>query len=273
MKRGLLLIALLVPSPARSDCAAFLIPPTARVTNDERATDVWREGRRDYTLAYAAAGGFIPSGPVALIDHSGFDNTWAACSTKNLIASKRTGLVKLWTKFGDGFRASWAKREDLIEISFSPVESMDASSFVGNRAAAARSAELARDRIVNASFKPPDIENQRTFVADFEKTWAALIETLSDERWQVESIDKGSGLVTTKPAIDQGGSTMVCATKLDEAHRTWLNVFAKKTDAGTRVKLNATFRAIRDDQSITCYSNGTLEKALFDAIEKHLKEQ
>ncbi len=66
---------------------------------------------------------------------------------------------------------------------------------------------------------------------------------------------------------------MACATKLAEPLKTWLIVFVKKAEAGPRVKVNATFNALREDQAITCYSNGTLEKALFDAIEKNLKGQ
>jgi hypothetical protein len=57
--------------------------------------------------------------------------------------------------------------------------------------------------------------------------WAAIVETHSDQRWQIESIDKSSGLITTKPAIDSAGESMVCATKLDEAHETSLIVFVK----------------------------------------------
>ena len=55
--------------------------------------------------------------------------------------------------------------------------------------------------------------------------------------------------------------------------RAGLNIFVKKVDAGTRVKVNATFRAMKNDQAITCYSNGALEKALFGAIEKNLGGQ
>jgi hypothetical protein len=63
---------------------------------------------------------------------------------------------------------------------------------------------------------------------------------------------------------------MVCATKFDEAHRTSLNLFVKKTESGTRVKVNATYRAVREDQAITCYSSGAIEKLLFDGIKKNL---
>ena len=61
--------------------------------------------------------------------------------------------------------------------------------------------------------------------------------------------------------------------KSDEAHKTTLKVFVKKVDAGTRVKVNVTFQALREDQAIACYSNGTLEKALFEAMARNLGSQ
>ncbi len=274
MKKLILPLIFFLSSPVRAQCVAFLIPPKVRVTNDEAATDAWREGRKDYAVVYAAGSVWSSNADMALLRHSVLDVKWAACSPKNFIVSKKTGLLKLWTKYGDGFKAVWAKKEDLIEFSFSPDETKTESVRAErNLAAAAHAAELELDRVKGASFKPPEIENQRVFAADFDKTWATMIETLSDEKWQIESIDKASGLVTTKPAIDTGCASMACATKLDGPHKTWLIVFVKKVEAGTRVKVNATFNALREDQAITCFSNGTLEKAFFDAIEKNLKGQ
>jgi hypothetical protein len=95
---------------------------------------------------------------------------------------------------------------------------------------------------------------------------------MSDQRWQVESVDKGSGLITTKPANDRSGSTMACATKYDEGNIVFLNVFVKAITDGVRVKINATFHATREQKAITCYSNGRLEKEFFDGIGKSLAE-
>jgi hypothetical protein len=66
------------------------------------------------------------------------------------------------------------------------------------------------------------------------------------------------------------GETMVCATKFDEAHRTSLNIFVKKTESGTRVKAKAPFRAMREGQAIGCYSSSAIKKAIFDGIKKNL---
>jgi hypothetical protein len=277
MRNSLLLALLFLHLSARSDCIAFLIPPTVRVTVDESGLDVWRKERTEHVVAYPAGKLLSHSDPLTEIEFDTFSPTFAACTARDFNISKKTGLMRLWTKKNQGFQAVWAKREGLVDVSVSYPPSSGSSGAgprireaTANRAAAEHAAALVLDRVMSGSFKPPEIENQRSFAVDFDKTWAALVETLSDQKWQVESIDKGSGLITTKAAIDQRGATMACATKLDEAHKTWLNVFVKKVDTGTRVKVNATFHAIREDQVITCYSNGTLERALFDAIQKIL---
>ncbi len=92
---------------------------------------------------------------------------------------------------------------------------------------------------------------------------------MSAQKWQVEKIDKASGLVTTKPANDKSGST-TCATNYDERSTVYLNVFAKAVARGVRVTVNATFHATRENKAISCYSNGRLEKEFFDGIAKSL---
>jgi hypothetical protein len=139
-----------------------------------------------------------------------------------------------------------------------------------NVAAIRKAADLALDEIRFKAFKRPEIESQRVFRASFGATWSALIETMSAQKWQVERIDKGSGLVTTKPASDKSGSMMACATKYDERNTVFLNVFAKAVARGVRVTINTTFQATREKKSISCYSNGSLEKEFFDGIAKSL---
>ncbi len=276
MKRPALLSALLLLAPpAAGQCVAFLVPPTARVTIDETGNNVWQKGRTEYVVAYPARA-FTDSHSAVLIKAEVFAFTHAACAPDGFVVNKKTALTKVWVKKGGDFEALWAKKDELVEVPYTPASGTTGSVAAraqyasDNLAAIEHAAVLVRDRIQNASFKAPEIENQHTFSAPFEKVWAALVETLSDQKWQIESIDKSSGLITTKPAIDSSGSSMVCATKLDEAHKTWLNVFVKATDTGARVKVNATFRAMREDQAITCYSSGAIERSLFEAISKNL---
>jgi hypothetical protein len=270
----LILWSVLLAGPAAAQCTAFLIPPTARVTIDETGNNVWRKDRGDYVVAYPARSFTAHSS--SLIEAGMFDMTFTACEPEGFVSSKKTALTKLWVKKGDGFEALWAKKDDLAAVQYVPASgptgTVSARALLASQNVAAidHAAMLVRDRLQSANFKAPDIESQHAFSESFDKVWAALVETLSDQKWQIESIDKSSGLITTKPAVDSAGDSMVCATKLDEAHKTWLNVFVKATDTGARVKVNATFRAMREDQAITCYSSGAIEKSLFDGIKRNL---
>lgn len=275
MRRSALLPALLllVAPPAASECVAFLVPPTARVTIDEYGNNVWRQDRTEHVVAIPART-FTASRVVPI--RSGFDPTSAACDPDGFVVNKKTALTKVWVTKGGGLQALWVKKEELVEFQYVPASVSNGAAMArlelagDNVAAIEHAAVLVRDRLQSANFKAPDIESQRVFSEPFDKVWAALVETLSDQKWQIESIDKSSGLITTKPAVDSSGASMTCATKLDEAHKTWLNVFVKATEGGARVKVNATFHAMREDQAITCYSSGAIEKSLFDGIKKNL---
>ena len=276
MKRtALLSTLLLLAPPAAGQCVAFLIPPTARVSVNEMGVSLWRKDRTEYVVAYPARALTDPHSAV-LIKAEVFSFTHAACDPSGFVVSKKTALVKVWVKKGGDLEAVWAKKDELAEVPYTPASGNTGSVAAraqyasDNLTAIEHAAVLVRDRLQSANFKAPEIENQHTFAVPFEKVWAALVETLSDQKWQIESIDKSSGLITTKPAIDSSGGSMVCATKLDEAHKTWLNVFVKATDTGARVKVNATFRAMREDQAITCYSSGAIEKSLFEGISENL---
>ncbi len=264
-------------SAAVAQCTAFLIPPKALVFDDDGGKSPWTLVERKETIQAVPAqrATFSPSGPQVKIDegapHAFIAPTWAACSNSDFKTNKRTGLTRLWVinEHGKGFREVWAKIDDLIAFQY------DAPLFSSSSAAETmgkiiHAAGLKRDALANADFKPPEVEAQRVFSGDFDRVWSALIETLSDAKWQVESIDKSSGLITTKPAVG-GRRDVVCGTAYDKDHKTWLNIFVKKSDTGTRVKINATFHAIKEDEVITCYSNGTTEAEIFKGIEDNSK--
>lgn len=268
--KSLILASLLFAGPAAAQCTAFLVPPAARVTIDEYGNNVWQKERIEAIVAYPARS-FISKHPVT-IKHGGFGGyTQAACDPEGFVVSKAKGLLKVWVKKGnDDFETVWAKKDELVEVSY-PYTYRDAGGNPHeNLAAIDHAVLLYRDKVQSANFKAPEIENQQTFAADFDKVWTALVETLSDQQWPLETIDKASGLVTTKTMTDSRGETMACATKLDEAHRTSLNLFVKKVEDGVRVKVNATFRAVRDDVTIGCFSSGVIEKTIFDGIKKNL---
>jgi hypothetical protein len=271
VKRLLMTGLLLLPAPARADCVAFLIPPVASVALDENGLGTWGKDRTDYVLAYPVATLFH-KGPTVVIK-GGFltPPVFAACGREDMKVSRKK-LLELRTAKGNDFSTVWAEPQELIEVPYALPDGggYDPRRAIENRHAIERAATLVLDRVESAAFKPPRIVSERTFPADFDRTWAATMEALSDERWQIDTSDKGSGLVTTKASVEEGSSTMACATKPDQAHRTTLNVLVKRLDAGTLVRVDATFGALLEDEIIACTSNGTLEKALFAAIGKRL---
>lgn len=277
MRNSLLLTALFLSTaaPAAADCVAFLASPKVVLFAEDDGRTRYQAVRTEDVVLMPAINCGFKGGigiPVKIKEGTQICKV-ATCLQKDFNVNAKSGLTKFLMKGTDGsFVTAWARAEELMDFTYHFPDPGEQSASE-NWAYINHGLELKLDRLRNVNFKPPEIENQRTFTADFDKTWSSLVETLSDQKWQVESIDRASGLVTTKPAIDSGGESMACATKFDEAHKTWLNVFVKKVETGTRVKVNATFHALREDQVITCYSNGTVEKALFDGIQKTLAGQ
>ena len=131
---------------------------------------------------------------------------------------------------------------------------------------------LKLDEVAFKDFKPPEIENSRSFGRSFPDVWSAIIEVLSENQLPFELVDKASGLLTTRAIPDPLGDTMVCATTFDEANKVSFNIFAKQNPDSTKVRINASFFALRDDAPINCFSNGTLEAWLFASIAVALGE-
>ena len=260
---------LLVAPPAFGQCTAFLIPTTTRATADEAGISAWWPNRSNPVVGYPARSPTARS-PEVLIESRFLQFASVSCDPEGFVVNKKTSSLKLWVKIGGDFEAVWAQRKDLVEVPYSPVSGPTGSPAARNQlatenlAAIDRAAALVQDRLQKAGV------NQQDFAVSFDKVWAALVEALTDQKWPIETIDKSSGLITTKATVDSEGGSMMCATPLVAPHKTWLNVFVKRTESGVRVKVNVTFRAIREDQAISCYSNGALEKSLFDAITKHL---
>ena len=115
-------------------------------------------------------------------------------------------------------------------------------------------------------------KRRSVFEHSFDDTWAAVIEVLAENQIPFELVDKDSGLLTTEPFADPRPDTMVCATALDEANRVVFNIHVKGKAGKTRVRINATFKAIRDDAPINCHSTGTLEAWIFEGTLAVLSE-
>lgn len=275
-----LAIFIAVAPIALGQCVAFLVPPNVPIFTAEEGTNAYMGMRTDYVLVFPSPKmSLAPGAQVKINEGAPYafkPPKTAPCFPQDFKRSKDSSRIRAQMpleRAGDLFEI-WIVEKQSVPVMYEPSVSVDFrhESAAKNLAAIRHAADLKLDKIRNADFKPPEIENQKTFsAADFDKTWSALVETLSDQKWQIESIDKGSGLITTKPAVDRGGNTMACATQFDRGNTTWLNIFAKKTDSGTRIKVNATFHAMREGSAITCYSNGTIEGEIFKGIQENLK--
>ncbi len=268
---------------ASGQCIAFLVPPNVPIFTAEEGTNAYMAIRTDYVLVFPSPKMSFTQGLQVKIDEGApyaFKPPKSApCLPEDFKRSKDLSRIRaqMPQELAGSFFEIWIVEKQSIPITYDVPTGLKVSwklslqNAAENLAAIRHAADLKLDKIRNADFRPPEIENQNTFAADFDKTWSALVETLSDQKWQIESIDKGSGLITTKPAVDKGGNTMACATQFDRGNTAWLNIFAKKTDSGTRIKINATFHAMREGSAITCYSNGTIEGEIFKGIQENLK--
>jgi hypothetical protein len=103
-------------------------------------------------------------------------------------------------------------------------------------------------------------------------SWRALVETVSARKWQVDRIDRASGLLTTNATEPNGAATMACATKYEGPSTVLTSIVAGKVVGGLRVTVNTTFVVARGHDVIACYTNGALEKELFEEIGRRLAE-
>ena len=266
-------------SLASAQCVAFLVPPDVPLYADETKTNPYPVVRKDYKLAFPSMKISFENGVMVKIEEGiQTPKTSVPCSPADFKRSKDRSRVRILTRgehkegalWQPELAELWMPEKEGIQVIYDAPGAFPQQSAAANTRAIQHAADLKLDEIRNADFKAPEIKNQEIFTADFDKTWSALVETLSDQKWQIESIDKSSGLITTKPAVDKGGNTMACATQFDRGNTTWLNVFAKKTDGGTRIKVNATFHAMREGKAITCSSNGAIEQEIFKGIQENL---
>jgi uncharacterized lipoprotein len=114
--------------------------------------------------------------------------------------------------------------------------------------------------------------------------WQAVIETFSDLNIPLDKIEKDSGLITTdwiRLSDKKTAKTyMNCREKggaliADITRRVRFNVFIKKTEEGSQIKINCNFQWISTARngSVTedCTTTGVFEKKIFEAIEAKFK--
>ena len=126
---------------------------------------------------------------------------------------------------------------------------------------------------------------------DFDRTWSALNDVLSEMQLPIRAFEKDSGLVTTDNV--SAGSRYVHWGKKDDKGQeisTWalktryfLNIRVRKTDdGGTMVDVlphveamlyeyNATLRRTVETGWASCESHGDIEKSIYDALKAKLQ--
>ena len=129
--------------------------------------------------------------------------------------------------------------------------------------------------------KPP-IKDAQTIQASFDEVWRATVSTFAEMALPIESMDRGSGLITTRPLSFTGG--WAAPKEIDRVAQkpsvflgTWsggrytLNVLVTaKGKISTKVKITTHIEAYEDymtGQWHTCHSKGVIEKQIFDSIE------
>lgn len=132
----------------------------------------------------------------------------------------------------------------------------------------------------------PTIQDTEIIDAPFDKVWGALIATLSEQSLPIETIEKESGLVTTKFVTFASGfmaerAINEVAVKPSGLLYTWSNarytvsVFVTKSGENTtRVKITSHIEAFENNVTkswMVCYSNGVIEKRIFDSIEAKIE--
>jgi hypothetical protein len=128
----------------------------------------------------------------------------------------------------------------------------------------------------------PVIEATQIMQAPFDRVWTATVSTLAEMALPIESMDKGSGLITTRSLRFTGGWAAPkeinrVAKKPSVFLGTWsagrytLSLFVRPNGKDvTKVKITAHIEAYEDYMTgtwHTCHSKGVLEKQIFDSIE------
>lgn len=136
---------------------------------------------------------------------------------------------------------------------------------------------------------PRMIAEPREYAAQYERTWSALNDVLSEKRLPIRSFEKDSGLVTTD--FVDGRSRYIYWGKKDDSGReisTWadktryfLNIRVRNRDGGTtvdvlphvefmRYEYNAALKRSVEAGWEACESHGDIERELYEAIGKKL---
>lgn len=133
----------------------------------------------------------------------------------------------------------------------------------------------------------PEVTPDRTFSTNFDTTWRAVVDALSDESYPIQAIEKESGVITTEFVIFTRG-WLSAENQIERVAvlpgvllGTWttgrytLSVFVMSVEKGTRVRIRAHIEGYEENMTHrwhACQSKGTLEEELLNAIGDKLSE-
>lgn len=132
---------------------------------------------------------------------------------------------------------------------------------------------------------PTQVERSRTFDVPFESAWSGAVDWFADNNIAIEKIEKSSGLLTAKYALEVDQNFLDCgkiehsgllrAPDITRAGR--LNVTVREVE-GNKTRININFFGAYliqgndawDASSVSssgkCVSTGVLEKSIFNSI-------
>ena len=125
-----------------------------------------------------------------------------------------------------------------------------------------------------------ELQDSRVFAASFDKVWNAVVSTLSELRYQVETMERENGSAVTKPVNVEGKSARNALNRISKLpaipegawSKGWHSLSIFVTPGGgsrTNVKITTHIEGFESKVSNdwhVCYSNGFLEKQFLDSV-------
>lgn len=124
--------------------------------------------------------------------------------------------------------------------------------------------------------KPPVVKDTEIFQAPFNRVWKATVATIANMALPVESIEKESGLLTTRfirfslTELNRIAQTPRTFLGVWSTGRYTLSIFVSSTSKDTtKVKITTHIEAFESNVTKTwhvCYSKGILERQILNSI-------
>lgn len=120
------------------------------------------------------------------------------------------------------------------------------------------------------------IKNKEIFAAPFDKVWSAMVTALADQGYDIDRIEKESGVLSTKAreGIMSDMAVKSWSMFMYEAAHYSLSIFVlKRSDTETEIKVNARILGISSTgpDTIEGESNGQVEMRILGGIRTRLE--